>query len=362
MAEDLDIGMEQLEDEDYDFLDESENSTKEDDQESDDTVEDNSDKSTDDSEKEDKLDKEDKTTETGDKPSDKNLSLFASALAEEGIISDLSEDDSIKNFDDLAKAIQKEIKNNEYADLTDDQKEFLDKLKNGYTVKDYEEVKSQKLKDSDILNLNEDSLSENEELQKKLIKEDFISKGYSEEKAENLSQRSFDIGENEKDAIDALKERKANKEKQDRDLEEQKEKNIKQREQEAKEIKEKLESLVYNEDKEILPGVKFNKNVADSIYESMTKPVEVRNDRPISKIEKSREENPLEFEKNLHAVFHLTKGFKDFSIFKDGSGSKKSKQFIDSLESGNTSTATNPSRSYSSDEDVDLDFIEENLT
>jgi len=354
-----DFSMDNLQDEDYDVLEQLEGNE---DYENDNPGSTDKDVTVEDKGSDDKTNNkpdntsEEKSSETKneEEKNKSNLQLFAQSLKEESVISDIPEDHKFESFDDIAALIKNEIQKNEYSDLNEHQKEFLNKLKSGFDVNDFIESKT---KENDVNSVDENKLKEDETLQKQLIKEDFVSKGYSQEKAEKLTQRSFDLGTNEEDAFEAFEDKKARLKEEEKQKESQKQKELEENQQRIEKLKSQIKDTVFDEKNDILPGVKYNKSVADKVYDSMVNPVEYKDNRGISVIEKARSENPIEFEKNLHALYHLTEGFKDFSVFKEPT-SKKSKEFLESLNSN--STVTNGSTSYDSDE-LDLDYIEQNL-
>jgi hypothetical protein len=272
------------------------------------------------------------------------FSLFASVLAEEGVLTDFNLDENknkIKSANDLADLIKSEIRKNELAGLNEDQKEFLKSLEDGYSV---DEFKNEKRNILEVEKLNEDSLYEDEDLQKQLIVDDLLSKGYSKEKAEKLTQRSFDIGENLDDAKDALISKKE-KVKAEIDLQKQQRAEFaKKQEKEFKERQEKVKETVFNEKEFPFKEVKFNKQVADKVYSNLTKPVEFTKDgQPVSALQKQRMEDPVNFDYKMNLLFVLTDGFNDLSKLKNDSKSKAAEEFAKKIK--NTSSSQNISSS-----------------
>lgn len=277
---------------------------------------------------------EDKNIEEEGTPSDDidisdKLFSFASALAEEGVLTSFNDETKVESVEDLADLIKGQIKENELAGLNDKQKKYLEALEVGIPEEDFFRSESEL---EQLNNITKETLEENEELRKALLVDDFKSKGYSDEKATKLAQRSFDVGEDLEDAIEAKEARVSRIKKQEEDTINQRKSQIEEFKKSQAKQSEELKKSVFDESKEIINGIKFNKIVAQKTYDSMTKPVDFTEDgRPINKIMKDRLENPVEFEHRLHYVYNLTDGFKDFSKLNKVAKTKAVKDFESKL-------------------------------
>lgn len=330
------------------------------DDKSDDKSDDKVDNKSDTSNTDDKSDNKTTNDDTSETPSNK-FSLFASALKEEGVLDFNEKEDKIESVEDLAKLIENQIKKSEFSDLTNDQKEYLDYLENGFNT---DEFKKNKKKFIEIENLKEENLEEKEDLQKNLIIRNYVESGINEEKAKKIADRSFDLNTNLEDSKEALSEIEEREKKRVEQEKKNKEEQIKKTQKKNKENLESLKSRVYDEESEILPGIKYNKNVADEVYKNLTEPVEYdENNRPISAIAKARkEEGELEFERKLNSLFVLTDGFKDFSAFSNSKKTNKVKEFEKSLKDNSTQTSGKGHSSSNSNSDFDSTLEElENL-
>lgn len=294
----------------------------------------------------DETDDDDKTdvktdSEKDDKGDDKKdgsdiYKSFAEGLKEEGVI-DFEENVEIKTSEDLAKLIQKEIEKNEFSGLSKDQKEYLESLESGFSTEEFQKNKESFL---EIEKLKEENLEEKEDLQKQIMIRDFTESGISKERAEKLADRSFDLNKNLEDSKESLE----NIEKREKDRVEKEKENRKKEIENSKKnnqkILENLKQRVYDEEKEIVPGVKYNKNVADKIFKNLTEPVEYDdNNRPVSALAKEKKEDPIEFDRKLNSIYVLTDGFKDFSIFEKSNKTKKMKNFEDRLKDSSHKTS-----------------------
>lgn len=258
-------------------------------------------------------DEEDGTTDE-EPPSDSSekYSLLASALLEEGVLPSLTEEKikNIKSFSDIAEAVKEELRNNEYAGLTDAQKEYLKALESGIPDSEFRAHKS---KSSDIEKLTSEDLENDEDLRFNLIKEDFLSKGYSEEKAEKLTKRSVELGEDLDDALEALEVKKRTiKEDFQKKVEAYQEK-LKEQEKATQKQMEDLKNLVFDEEKALIPWHKHNKQFAQKVYDTITKPAgQTQDGRSYNEIMKAKMEDPVGFEYKISYLYNLTDGFKNF--------------------------------------------------
>lgn len=288
--------------------------------------------------------------ESSDDDGDSSPSLYSSlakVLAEEGLLPSFNEEDQkLETKEDFIEAFRKEIKNSEYAGLNETQRKYLEGLGNGIPEDD---VRQQITIESQLNNITEDEIKSNQELRKQIILNDFILKGYNKEKAEKLTQRSFDIGEDESDALEAMNDVKGFYQKEyDRKVKEAQDAKKQAEEQSAKQLEDLRKTIT--EFKEVIPGVKVSEKDKTKIYEMATKPVaQLQNGTYINALMKAKIEDPVNFEAKLNYLFYITKEFKDFDIIKKTQKSKATKELSDFVK-GNTFT---PSGSSSTD---NLDF------
>lgn len=263
-------------------------------------------------------------------PSNAALSAFVNLLADEGVVS-LDENENVKDTNELVSLIQKTIKENELSHLSDDQKQALKAFENGIPPEDY--IKSQS-KVKSITEITNEQIAENTELRRNLIKQSYLDKGFSEEKADRLTQDSFDLGRDAEDAVEARDESIRFEKQRIADEIALQEKNKQKAEEQQKAELKKLKDRVYKE-QELIPGISFNKKTAEKVYESMTKVVGEHQGQPVNQLMKDRLENPIEFEHRLHYVYTITKGFKDFSKLVSTSKSKAVSDFESALNNTN---------------------------
>ena len=242
------------------------------------------------------------------------LTPYAQLLIDEGVLPNFD----IKKFDGSTDSL-KEAMVEEIMGAVESYKDSLpQEIK--HLINNYEEgvpfdrlLEINKI-ESDVSKISEDSLEEDVNLQKRLVT-DYLKRTtkFSESKISKLVESYEDSGDLEDEAKTSLGElqKLASTEKERavaeaRAAKEQAEAN---RKAELKSLQDKIKAT-----EEIIPGLKINQRVKDSIFSSTTTAVGYdQSGRPVNKIVAARMENPVEFEMKLHYLFEVTKGFKDFS-------------------------------------------------
>ena len=284
------------------------------------------------------------------------LFSFASTLVEDGALPSLDLDSAkIETTEDLVEAMRNEIKTRELADLNDLQREALEAMRNGVPVGNF--IKS-KQATAELDSITDADLASNIDIRKSLIKQDFNSKGYSPERADKFTQRSLDLGEDVADAKEALDSQKRLIQS---NLEATIEAQKAQRAAEEARYQQDLDNLkakVYEETQEVIPGLKFNKRIADQVYDSMTTVVDEVNGQKLNKIMKARMDNPVEFEHKLHYLFNVTKGFTDFSKLTRNAKTAAARSFEENLQ---LNTISPRSTTNKTKDTTDYGFLEREL-
>lgn len=266
-------------------------------------------------------------SDEGEGSSSNIYTSFANVLVEKGILSS-PESDKIKSVDDLVSIINSEVSNREFADLNDQQKTYLQALRNG--VPDLETREHLSIM-NELTSIDDVMLSDNQELRKELIKQDFIEQGMAIERAEKLTKRSIELGEDLEDAKDALTSLKTIKEKTYKEkLKQSEQAKIKQQEDETAQMTKLKESVTSTE--EIVPGMKISEAQKTKLFSQMTKPVGKVGNQLVNEVQKARIENPIDFEIKLNYIFQITNGFKDFSKLVKQSKTKAIKELDKQLK------------------------------
>ena len=245
----------------------------------------------------------------------KNLfSSIAKALRDEGVFPDLSDDtcDNIKDAEAFRKLFDEQVSNS----LSERQKR-IDAALNGGA--DTEEIRNYNndLYINEFLNAKEtqdrlESESEDgETLRKQVMYQDYINRGFSEERAKKLVLKSVEDGTDIEDAKEALNSCKDYYSKRVESYQQE----IKSREKSKKAEEEKQynnlkKQIIDTED--FFGGVKVDKSTRQKAYDSITKPVyKDENGNFLTALQKYQKENPLDFMKNVALMYSLTDGFQN---------------------------------------------------
>lgn len=228
--------------------------------------------------------------------------LYSSLAAEfkaKGILSNVDlEKEKISSMDDINAMLQKEVESR----LSERHKVIEEASKAGVNISEAEQqVESiARLKDIPEDFINDD---ENIEFRMNVIAQDFINRGIDKERAISMAQRSVDAGDDINDAKIALKEIiKSEEAKLERLIESK-------REEETKALND-VKDFVHKED-EIIPGIKLTSTQKEELFKQITTSVEGNDSAFI----KAQREDPVGSRVKLEAMFYLTKGLTDFSIF-----------------------------------------------
>ncbi len=305
-------------------------------------------------------DDQDEGSEGDDSP---NLfSSVATVLQEQGLLPSLDiHENKIETVEDLANAMKVEAENLAKSTIIEKiGEEGYDYINKGISVDEYNAYKAT----SDTLNaITEDSLSNDIELSKKVIYQDYINSGISEVKANKLIDRLADLGEDSiledaKESLTNIKDfNKAEIDKQAEDIKVQNDLIEKQQAESEKQLK----KSVYDT-KELIKGQPLNKGIQDKVYNSMTKIV---SKSPTGDSEnalmKQRREDPVDFDTKLYYLYELTNGFKDFSKFTASAKSSAVQDMERAFKNNSINNAEAPSfiqdvESYSDGLGAELNF------
>ena len=275
-------------------------------------------------------------------PNSKNFfSSIAKAFAEEGIFPDLNEDEvaNIKTAESFRELIDKQIQ----SQLDEKQKRIDEALNVGIEpddIRKYENTLSY------LDEVSEDKLTEEttegEELRKRLIYQDYINRGFSQERATKEVKRSIDSGNDIEDAKEALNSNKEYfKTQYDKLLNDAKEEQ-KKYEQERKNQAEQLKKSII-EEKKVFGDIEVDKSTRQKIFDNLSKPVykDEETGTYMTALQKYQHDNPNEFIKNVSTIFTLTDGFKNLNKLVKGKVNKEIKKGFKELENTLNNTARN---------------------
>ena len=273
-------------------------------------------------------------------PNSKNFfSSIAKAFAEEGIFPDLNEDEiaNINTAESFREIIDKQIQ----SQLSERQKRADEALNAGLEpddIRKYENTLSYLEEVTD--NKLEEETTEGEELRKRLIYQDYINRGFSQERATKEVKRSIDSGNDIEDAKEALNSNKEYfKSQYDKLLNDAKEEQ-KKYEQERKNQAEQLKKSII-EEKKVFGDIEVDKPTRQRIFDNLSKPIykDEETGTYMTALQKYQHDNPNEFIKNVSTIFTLTDGFKNLNKLVKGKVNKEIKKGFRDLENALNNTA-----------------------
>lgn len=252
---------------------------------------------------------------------------LAATLVEEGVLTAVDESSikGIKSVEDFVKIMKDQIKAQEFSDLTATQKEILTGIREGAsedTVAQFKNAMTQ------LDAIDDNLITTNVEVQKDLVYQDFLSKGFSKERAAAQVDRAVKGGflmEDAKEAHVNLKTVVTAR------FNASKQKDIDAAANADKKALKDAETL-----KETILGAKKIMDIdvpeatRKEVYEEMMRHVSINPEtkKPENALMKYQRENPTEFSQKLYFLWKASKGFSDLSYF----GQKKATSTIKNLE------------------------------
>ena len=259
------------------------------------------------------------------------LASLALVLQEAGVLPSLTEEEisKIENSDALVNAIATQLKQNEFADLDDEQKAYIQALRSGVPHYQYAEKKSNA---QAYKNITEEAIEENDNLQLELIKRNFLIKGID---AETATKLATNIASSDESIEEAIKAKNALIKYEEDNLKEEIKKAKETADKKLKDEQDRIDSLKskVNENTEVLPGIKVNSVTKEKIFTSMVTPVKKNENGQFLNEVMDNYANDAEYKMRLHTLHVLTKGFTDFSKFKSTEKSQAVKDLEKKLES-----------------------------
>lgn len=249
----------------------------------------------------------------GDGSSPSIYSSIATALKNDGIFPEFSDEElsAATTPEAFAGLFEKAIESK----MDERQRRIDQALGNGIapdTVKMYEQTLSYLGSITD--EVISDEGEQGESVRKQLIYNDLINRGYTQEKAVREVEKSFKSGsdlDDAKDALEALRNFYQNGyAKIQQDAKDRMENMKKARQQDEA----KFRKMIL-EDDIVLGESKLDKKTRQSVFDAVSKPVYKDPDtgQLLTQVQKFQKENPLEFLKQIGMWFILTNGGKDFS-------------------------------------------------
>lgn len=257
----------------------------------------------------DTTDSEDKIETPNNEADSSPILPFASLLQEKGFLPHLDMDEFSNEedpVDALTSAIRNEISIANEGFINSFPKELLDMARAVANGVPLSQLKDNKLQELEYTTISEDKLTEDTNLQKKLVRNYLKEKGFKDAKIEREVTRYEDLGDLETEAKDALEELKSiSKQKQEYAKQEYAERQ-KQLEAQNKQLLGNIQNSIETTE-EIIPGLKMNKTVKDNIYATMTQIVDQdANGTPMNGIMAARAQDPVAFDTVVSYLINIT--------------------------------------------------------
>ena len=290
----------------------------------------------DDDDTDDTDDSDDDDTNSSDKS--KFYKSIAKALKDDGVV-DVDDEtlDNIKDSNDFVNNIINKKINDGIDDVT---KRVYDALTAGVqapVIKQYENTINilKTIENADI----EDEGEGGEDVRKKLIFQQYINRGFNDEKAKKEVEKSFNAGTDIDDAKDALSDNLEFFQNQYNDLIEQSRKDNENRMAQKRQELDTLKKSVMSDSDE-WKDFNVNDTLKQKIYDNITRPAyKGQNGETYTEIQKYERENRIGFLKNVSMCYTLTNGFTDFSGLSKAKVRKEVSKGTRELESALNSTS-----------------------
>jgi hypothetical protein len=283
------------------------------------------------SEEETKEKKDTSTTESKTSP-DNFYSSIANALVEDGVLQNLDEEklSKVQSAEDFAELVSGYIE----SQLDERQKRVNEALNLGVEPT---EIQKYERYMSILNNVTEDKLTsedaEGENLRKNLIYQDCINRGFSQERAMKMVDKSIKAGTDIEDAREALQDNKDFYKKQYDSLLEQAREEEKEEQKRFKKQADELRTSILEEDK-AFGDIVIDKSTRQRVYDSIMKPIytDPESGDRLTAVQKYELEHRTEFLKNVGLLFVLTDGFKNIDRLVTDKVKKETKKSLRSLE------------------------------
>lgn len=282
--------------------------------------------------------KDDKTPKTESKAptpeENDNISVFAKALQEEGLLEDITEEDlkNINSLADVVKYAQEKALESSLSTLTPTQQRYMESLKAGVEISEFENIEREL---QSLENLSEQILEEDLQKQFTVVALDLIHKGMDREEAQDLANLIVNQPNGLQKAIiakDALYQSKLKD--YNAKVEVKKQDNLASVEQ--------TRELVESKEK-VLGKVTLTKADKDKIFSKMTTRVDIIDGQQVNAFSKWRKENGVEAEFILNTLMVLTDNFTSLGKLGISAKSAASKALEDKLRQAENAEATTQS-------------------
>jgi hypothetical protein len=281
------------------------------------------------------------------------ITPFASLLQEKGFLHHTEAKD-INSIEDLMSAVAKEREQMQVDIINSFPPELVNMAKAVMEGVPFDALKENKTKQLQYNNLKDEAVLENINLQKQLVADFLIEKGFKPEKIHKYIEKYEDMGELENEAKEALVELREISSKKEEAIREQYARQQQEMEERNKQVIANIEKTV-TDATEILPGRPLTEEMRKKTLDSMLQIVgEDANGTPLNGIMKARSEDPVAFDMKIAYLMNLTNNFTDFSAINSTAKTSAAKEFEKTLTKGNNVSGKSGSPKKVNDGEVDI--------
>ena len=310
------------------------------------------------SEEKNKQGKKEETTKQESGTSPNFFSSIATAFVEEGLFPDLDDEtiEKIKTAQDLSDAIKEQIN----SQLTEQQRRVTELLDNGAEpdqIRQYEGILATLKKYEENIEVEGDA---GDDLRKRIIMQDYINRGFKEERAKSKVEKIFEDGTEVEEAKEALQSLKQfygdNYNKLREELKQEAEREREERNKKAERIKKSI-----LEENKLFGDLEISKQTRQAAYDAISKPVykDPKTGDTYTAVQKLELDNSDEFLAKIGLLYALTDGFKSINGLVEKKVRKEVKRGFSELERkiNNTSRNSDGSLNFTSGVSDDNSYI-----
>lgn len=269
--------------------------------------------------------------DTGAQGSPNISSSIAEALVDEGVLQTLDKERlaEIKTTEDLIEAFREDLKNQ----LSEEQKRISDALTYGIEptkIQQYEQwIKTLDSVTEDILEGEEE---QNENYRKNLIYRNYIAKGFDEEEALEMTNRSIESGKDVDDAKKALSSLRKYYQKAYNDEINEAKRDYEKHVASQKKQLEDLKTSILEDKENFYEQFEIGKTARQKILDVVAKPSVTDGDKKITPLQKFIKDDPNKANKIIGTLYVLTDGFTKFDGIYKGAVKKEVRKSVENLE------------------------------
>lgn len=293
------------------------------------------------SEENNKGDKEETALQKGGASPNDFFSSIATAFAEEGLFPDLDEEtiSKIKTAQDLRDAVKQQMKN----ELDEVQRRVAEALDNGVEpdqIRQYENIIGWLNAQDKNIDVEGDA---GDDLRRRIIMQDYINKGFKEDKAKSMVEKIFEEGNDKKEANESLQNLKDSYGKDYQKLLDDAKHEAEAEAEERKQKAARIKTSILEGKLDFFGDIEISKEVRQKAYDAISRPVykDPKTGNTYTAVQKLELDNSEEFMAKLGLIYALTNGMTSIEGLVKKKAAKEVKRGFSELERKINSTARN---------------------